>query len=254
MESHQREKLHFYLGTHEPNWLSKAGIPLMVSHRRLAPRKTYPKAWGPWILDSGGFTELSMYGEWRVGVDEYIEATAVYQEKIGQLQWAAPQDWMCEPQILAKTGLTVKTHQELTVNNFLTLEGRGPFIPVIQGWEIDDYHYCIDLYNESGIDLAQYKVVGVGSVCRRQDTATVEQLFTELAKRDINTHGFGVKTVGLGQYGHLLTSADSMAWSFAARYDKAGAMVGCTHKACNNCMRYAIKWWTNQVLAQTAHR
>ncbi len=42
---------------------------------------------------------------------QYIEATEQYQIEVGNLQWAAPQDWMCEPWIVAKTGLTVEYHQ-----------------------------------------------------------------------------------------------------------------------------------------------
>ncbi len=33
-----------------------------------------------------------------------------YRDEIGCLLWAAPQDWMCEPWITAKTGLTVAEH------------------------------------------------------------------------------------------------------------------------------------------------
>jgi hypothetical protein len=34
----------FYLGTHMDGWLAHVGVPLFVSHRRLARRKTLPKA------------------------------------------------------------------------------------------------------------------------------------------------------------------------------------------------------------------
>ena len=42
------------------------------------------------------------------------------------LEWAAPMDWMCEPAMLARTGLTVEDHQRRTVANFLELRERGP--------------------------------------------------------------------------------------------------------------------------------
>ena len=51
--------------------------------------------------------------------------------------WAAPQDWMCEPAIIAKTGLAVVEHQRRTVTNFLELQALAPdlpFIPVLHGW------------------------------------------------------------------------------------------------------------------------
>jgi len=62
-----------------------------------------------------------------------------------------------------------------------------------------------------------------------------------LAQMGIRLHGFGVKTSGLALYGHHLASADSMAWSYAAR--RAPALPGCTgHKNCANCLTYATQW------------
>src|SRR5690242_4741899 len=97
--------MRFYLGTHMPSWLTKTDVPLFVSHRRLlgelrpgrGARKTLPRARGPWALDSGGFTELQMFGEWRTTPAEYIAAVRRYRDEIGGLVWAAPMDWMCEP-------------------------------------------------------------------------------------------------------------------------------------------------------------
>jgi hypothetical protein len=58
---------HFYLGTHEAHWLwdAAADFPMFVSHRRLARYVTCRLSTHGWALDSGGFTELSTYGEWR---------------------------------------------------------------------------------------------------------------------------------------------------------------------------------------------
>lgn len=55
----------FYLGTHQPGWLGRVHVPLFVSHRRLADRREFRRAKASWVVDSGGFSELSMYGEWR---------------------------------------------------------------------------------------------------------------------------------------------------------------------------------------------
>ncbi|WP_052373119.1 DUF7221 family queuine tRNA-ribosyltransferase-like protein [Amycolatopsis taiwanensis] len=258
--------IHFYLGTHQPSWLAHAGVPLFVSHRRLSGRKTLPRARAGWALDSGGFSELSLFGEWRTSPEDYVAAVRRYDEEIGKLEWAAPQDWMCEPVMLAKTGLTVAEHQRRTVVNFLRLQEvwgdrySCPFMPVLQGWNRDDYLRCLDLYGAHGVDFTEYPVVGLGSVCRRQATGEIGAVVTALRAVDpgMALHGFGVKKTGLAAYGHMLTaetehefnigSADSMAWSFDARRHGRPRCGGTGHKNCANCLPYALTW-RGEVLA-----
>lgn len=220
-----------------------------MSHRRLSRRRrTHPNEWGrsrpvpgTWALDSGGFSELSLFGEWRTPVDQYVAAVRWYARELGGMNFAAPQDWMCEPAILRKTGLDVAEHQRRTVDNFLRLrEDLDVVIPVLQGYEHDDYLRCVELYERCGVSLKDERLVGVGTVCRRQDTAAAERIITSLAGLGIKLHGFGVKVGGLQRYGHLLSSADSMAWSIGARWKDP--LPGCKHKHCNNCLRYALAW------------
>ncbi|GAA1258657.1 hypothetical protein GCM10009677_06810 [Sphaerisporangium rubeum] len=71
----------------------------------------------------------------------YAEAVATYTHTIGGLDFAAPQDWMCEPFMLERTGLSIAEHQERTVANYLHLRAitpELPFIPVLQGWHLAD--------------------------------------------------------------------------------------------------------------------
>ncbi|MFG2864697.1 hypothetical protein [Streptomyces sioyaensis] len=80
---------------------------------------------------------------------------------------------MCEPQILAKTGQTVYDHQCRTVASYLNLmwhDDELPWMPVLQGWTLDDYLRCVDMYASMGVDLTLEPLVGLGSVCRRQST------------------------------------------------------------------------------------
>jgi len=238
--------VRYYLGTDRPHWLGTAGIPLFVSRRVLHKRKTFPEAVAPWVLDSGGFTELNMYGEWQLTTKQYAEEVERFQQ-IGRLEWAAPMDWMCEPSVVAKTGLTVAEHQRRTVDNYLDLLQRcGPVIaPVLQGWEVDDYHRCVDLYEAAGVDLSAAMIVGVGSVCRRGATADVSRVLRALHDRHgLRLHGFGIKGAAAVSCSDFLTSADSMAWSFTAR--RARPLPGCTHRACSHCLVYALRWYRRQ--------
>lgn len=265
--------MEFYLGTHKAVWLTRTDVPLFISHRTLKDRKRLPKAIGPWALDSGGFTELSTCNDqcvsikpkirynahtpgpppkvkvvhsphtWNTTPAEYVAAIYRYQEEIGNLEWCAPQDWMCEPHMIEMTGKTVAEHQRLTVENFIRLRNLAPdlpIIPVLQGWELEDYSFCFDLYRAYGVDLTQEPRVGVGSVCRRQKTWEIEAVMHDLCQKGVKIHGFGVKMAGLSRYARYLESADSMAWSFNARQE--APLPGHTHKSCANCMEYALAW------------
>ncbi|MFJ6729632.1 hypothetical protein ACIQPQ_32515 [Streptomyces sp. NPDC091281] len=235
--------MRFFLGTHQPGWLATANVPLFVSYRRLAHRRILPRAAAPWALDSGGFTELSMHGTWHTPAPVYLAAVRRFRDEIGRMEWAAPMDWMCEPWITGLTGLSVAEHQRRTIDNFLSLRHAAPdlpIVPVLQGWELSDYHRCADDYEKAGVDLAGEPVVGLGSVCRRQATGQAATIVTTLAERGLNLHGFGFKTLGLRSCGHALTSADSLAWSYDAR--RKPPMPGHTHKNCANCLDYALNW------------
>jgi hypothetical protein len=204
-----------------------------------------------WALDSGGFSELSLYGAWRTSPAAYAGAIVRYRDEIGSLAWVAPQDWMCEPSILAKTGRSVAFHQAATVASVVELRGRvGPLvIAVLQGWDLGDYVACAERYRDAGLDLSAEPVVGLGSVCRRQGTSAIAALVGELAGYGLALHGFGIKTQGLGVYARHLASADSLAWSYTAR--RQAPLPGCTHRNCANCPRWALAW-RDRVLRRVA--
>lgn len=267
----------FYLGTHQPGWLRHAGIRLFISDVRLRVYKRLPVAAASWACDSGGFSQLQHYGTWTVPPGEYVTRLRRYRDEIGQLEWAAPQDWMCEPivinggrvggQYFVGTHRSVAEHQWRTVLNFLHLRDIAPdlpIIPVVQGFTRDEYLRCADLYWTLGrIDLATEALVGVGSVCRRQAMTDAGQILTALHQRGLHRlHGFGFKILGLTDHGHLLTSADSMAWSDDARRlrhptpDCPGKIrqSGQPVKNCANCLHYALTWRAAVLAAAAAHQ
>jgi hypothetical protein len=232
----------FYLGTHQPHWLRRVTVPLFVSRRRLERYRTLPRAAGRWSLDSGGFTELSIYGRWTITAQQYAQQIDRFAAEVGGLEWAAPMDWMCEPFITAKTNKTVEQHQRLTVDSVCELRTltKQHVIPVLQGYAEREYLRHIEMYERAGIDLQQEPTVGVGSVCRRQHTGEIANLMRRLHIEGLRLHGFGVKLQGLAAIAGYLTSADSLAWSYQAR--RHPALPGHMHKNCANCLEYALQW------------
>lgn len=236
--------MRFYLGTHEPSWLARTTVPLFVSRRRIerSHKKRFPRATCSWALDSGGFSELSLYGGWNISPRKYAVQVRLFRDEIGGMEWCAPQDWMCEAEVVKKTGLTIAEHQRRTVENFVELSSIAPdlpFIPVLQGWTVDDYRKCFDLYQARGVNL-EGRVVGLGTVCRRQRTNEGVEVVKKVADLGVKIHGFGFKTSGLLKCRDVLSSADSLAWSLEAR--KNPVMKDCTHKTCSNCAVFAMAW------------
>src|SRR5216110_876539 len=111
----------FYLGTHHPGWLGHVPQLLCVSRARLTGRRTFPRATTPWMLDSGAFSEIAAHGRWRLSAKGYAAEVKRFAGEVGRLAHVGPQDWMCEPPMLKKTGLTVAEHQRRTTVNYLVL-------------------------------------------------------------------------------------------------------------------------------------
>lgn len=246
------EAFTFYLGTHVINHIDRTDVPLFVSFRQLNKRKRKPfEQKGSVCVDSGGFSELQMYGGWKTTPEEYVEGLHRLLDLGLKITWASQQDMMVEPFMLEKTGMTIREHQMHTVLNLLTLRSltdRIHFIPVLQGQTLQDYFNHFEMFEVAGVNLRSEPTVGVGSVCRRQHTDEIGHIMKCLHTKGLKLHGFGVKKNGIKKYQHHLQSADSMAWSFGARY--ADKLPGCTHKAknCANCLDYALQWRSEVVL------
>lgn len=259
--------MKFFLGTHQPGWLSDrrfADVPLFISRRRLSRYALLPPAAGCFALDSGGFSELQLYGRWSLTAEEYAEEVRRYVHFYRhRLLWVAPQDWMCEDIVIrggvaargvafAGTGLSVFEHQQRTVENFVRLRQLlgDVVIPVLQGWSLADYQRCRELYKSAGVALEQESTVGVGTICRRQNTDDATQIMQALAADGLHLHGFGFKKGGVKNCHAAMQSADSLAWSDTARrtpvclpgHDKPGAGRRLGHKNCANCAEWALTW------------
>lgn len=212
----------FFVGVHQPN-LARHFATCMVSVNVLRRRRS-DFAVGTWMLDSGAFTQIAKHGRFLMTTEEYASQINRWAA-CGELVAAVAQDWMCEPFILGITGGTVADHQARTIANYdalLPLVTDTYVLPVIQGYHPSEYAAHVASY---GSRLGRGAWAGVGSVCKRNADPTAIVAVLEAIKdvrSDLRLHGFGIKLTALThpRVRHLLHSADSMAWSFAAR--KAG--------------------------------
>lgn len=229
--------MRFFTGLHQPSD-ARHFDGAFVSVNRLRTRKA-PMQVGDWIMDSGAFTEISRHGAYRHDVAEYAaEIRRWATNGSGRLLAACSQDFMCEPFIVKITGLSVAEHQRLTIERYDALcaqDTAGVYVlPVLQGFEPADYVRHVHQY---GARLAPGAWVGVGSVCKRNgtpDQVAAVLMSIKQARPDLLLHGFGLKTTALAHpfVRSMLHSADSMAWSFAARKQGRNA----------NDWREAMRW------------
>lgn len=209
----------FYLGLHKP-WHA-AVLPRAFMSVNALRRRKKPVVCPDVIVDSGAFTELAQYGRYRHSVADYA-ADLRRLASVVSIKAAVAQDYMCEPFMLAKTGLTLADHQRLTIERYdALLAERLPFpiLPVLQGYDPADYVRHLEAYGDR---LGPGQWVGVGSVCKRNGhPRQVLAVLEAIARRrpDLRLHGFGIKKTALEHEGvrALLFSADSMAWSYSAR-------------------------------------
>lgn len=217
-----RQRLKFWVGVHHPHNAGKVRRAF-ISRNALKRRKGPFPVW-LWIMDSAGFVTIKLHGG-------YPEEPEIYAAEIkrwstnGRLIAAVTQDYMCEPEMLAITGMTVREHQRLTIERYDALlrcdRGGVYLMPVLQGYEPDEY---VQHLKDYGDRIAPGAWVGVGSVCKRNgNPAKVAAVLLAIkkARPDLRLHGFGIKKTALesGLVRSLLRTADSMAWSLAARLE-----------------------------------
>lgn len=211
----------FYVGLHQPSDAQHFDLAC-ISINRLRGRKKSVDC-GDVLVDSGAFTELAQHGKYRHTVEEYAAGIKrLHTSGVVSISAAVAQDYMCEPWMLEKTGLTIPEHQRLTVERYdalLACNMPVPVMPVLQGFSPSDYVSHIHQYGDR---LKFGMWVGVGSVCKRQgDPRAIVAVLSAIraVRPDLRLHGFGVKKTSLLHPGvrEYLYSADSMAWSFAAR-------------------------------------
>jgi hypothetical protein len=209
----------FFVGLHHPadaKHFEHACISVNTIWWRQKPIEA-----GKWIMDSGAFTEISTHGRYRLPVEEYAKRVERWSSGPNLLA-AVSEDWMCEPFILSKTGLSIVDHQRLTIERYDALRAlvsEVAIIPVLQGYAPEDYVNHVRAY---GARLYPGMWVGVGSICKRNaKPEAVEAVLRAIkaVRPDLLLHGFGVKITALRskEVRGMLWSADSMAWSFAAR-------------------------------------
>jgi hypothetical protein len=217
----------FYTGLHQPS--DACHFDRCCIHvQRLATRQ---KSLGcdELLLDSQAFRVLEIHGDHHLSPLEYASLASQIAKLCYRIT-VVTQDYMCEQYIFQKryehTGVrfTVADHQRLTIGRYDALHYHAGqhglvIMPVLQGYTPAEY---VDHIRQYGRRLTAGMWVGVGSVCKRNgDPSAIRDVLYSIsrARPDLRLHGFGIKTTSVAHpiVRQLLYSADSLAWSYAAR-------------------------------------
>lgn len=231
------------------------GAPILISANALRRngRFRHPKAdlfnGANAALDSAGFVAMMRYGGFPWQVEEYVALAGSYP-----WAWWAAMDYCCEPQIAGdREEVDRRLCATVAMLRRCEMSARERNIiapmPVLQGWQPDDYLRCADLIG----DLPD--LVGVGSVCRRQVfgsdglIAVINRLDRGLPAH-VRVHLFGVKGAAIAKLrGHpRVASVDSMAWDFACRRDRGDAPYSTETRSA-----FMRRWYLAQVKRAEIH-
>jgi len=147
-----------------------------------------------WFLDSGGFSLLSKWRDYPFTVEQY--ALLIKKKKP---TYAATMDYPCEPELLKETSMSIRERIMRTIENAEIMLNNYDFcptkiVPVVQGWTIDDYRFCIEEMHRRDL-LTDY--VAFGSMCRRMRISEARKLITKQREylrkfTDAKAHYFGI--------------------------------------------------------------
>lgn len=185
-----------------------------------------PSNTGWLFLDSGGFVFFNRLGE-------YPFTPAAYLNLVQKLRpdFFASMDYPCEPSITGKLGkMPIRERIQRTVENTAVLcdmacmlSGQSTIVPVIQGWNSDDYLYCLELHQQAGT-LRPY--MAVGSMCTRSNSSEICEVFTAVYQAAMQLgvkrlHAFGLKqSAKLHPIHKMIYSRDSAVLYFSHRLQK----------------------------------
>lgn len=166
-------------------------------------------------LDCGGFTMLNKYSDYPFSVVNYANLVVRLRP-----HYYATMDYPCEPEISRSIGLMRNEDRiKATVENVIKLaeweeQLPGQMVPIIQGYSLDEYLYCLNLHCQAGT-IRDY--MAVGSMCRRISNEELGNLIPGIyyaAQKAgcSKLHFFGLKlSPGLEPYNDMIWSRDSAA-------------------------------------------
>jgi len=196
---------------------------VMLNHASRVNRR--PKYTKLLFVDCGGFYN-SLGGNYKTSDIEYLNYVKSVNADLFALR-----DYTCEKEVCKRLKTTPKEQIKKTFEHHLRmLEYLNDFyleynnkkalaVPVLQGYELEDYLHCLDLYRSNGI-LSTY--IAIGSLCRRNATREITEIIGKIREELPNwtmIHAFGIKLPAIKKIWNICDSIDTGTWDYASRWD-----------------------------------
>lgn len=170
------------------------------------------------ILDSGGYSFFSRWGDYPFSIEDYVGLAHLLQDKY-PLYRVATLDYPCEPDIDRSHLMTNEDRIKKTVSNAVECmhtDQNLPWLPVIQGYTTNEFLSCIDLYEEVGITSDYW---AIGSICSRKgNPLELRKIITSIKEQHPNgklhAFGLGIPFLRDPQIFQAIYSSDSAAWNW----------------------------------------
>jgi hypothetical protein len=172
------------------------------------------------MLDSGGFSFLNRFGDYPISWNMFVDWVHKMNDvNNGIVSYVATPDYPCEKEITRTCELATNFERIIkTIDNAVVVMDKYPdikWMPVIQGYNFEEYKQCLDLYRSRGINPEKF---AIGSMCRRSDVRQIEQYVKKLIEYGLKEkiHLFGLCAKGLkSKYlDSVVDSSDSISYTY----------------------------------------
>ncbi|MHA1249050.1 MAG: deazapurine DNA modification protein DpdA family protein [Candidatus Helarchaeota archaeon] len=207
-------------------------VNLLVSYSQIYKNNKneieLPKNRKKLMIDSGAFDLLE-----KRNLEEYPFTPKDYVNAIKNLSikpdYVVSLDYICKKNQHTKNILTINK----TINNAVILRNEFKrdegitFIPVIQGYDLDEYLYCVNQLVKKKI-IIDGDIIGIGSLVGRKSSKesqlVIKSIYNFLKERGIipKIHCFGVNLNVIKDRNifNIVHSIDSLAWTFPYRFGR----------------------------------
>ena len=182
------------------------------------------------FCDSAAYYMFSRYGKYPFTVDQYVEFVTNCD-----FDYVATMDVPCEGIDHQTKMLNIPNRDriKMTIDNTIELIDRiDNLVSIVQGYELDEYLYCLDLMKDHGLLT---DIVAIGSLCIRKRVNEIKHIIKVLRdniskKHKIHAFGLSLHAIKSLEVCRCIDSFDSASWTLPSTHGMCLLYMPFTHK------------------------